>query len=86
MVTGGKYKEGRYFSKAMLRFSATCDGSPKVTSIIDLGQNEIFADPHHALVPAEIFKVHSLTGFEYRALMGKFSNHKDYNGILFNIG
>ena len=74
MVVGGKYKESQYFSKAMLKFSATCDGSPKTVDIIDLGKEEIIADPHHALVPGEIFKAHTLTGFEYRALMGKFTS------------
>ena len=70
-VVGGKYKEKNYFEPAMLRYSATCDGSPKRLVILTMTQDEISADPHHGLIPAEMFEVHRLTGFEYRALMGK---------------
>ena len=54
-----------------LKFSATCDGSPKRVSIIDQTEDAI-ADPSHSLIPGQAFHVHQLTGAEYIKLMGKF--------------
>ena len=72
LVVGGKYRESNYFAPAMLKYSATCDGSPKRLQVLNL-REDVNADPHHGLIPAEMFNIHQMTGFEFRALMGKYN-------------
>ena len=71
-VGAEKFREDVYFQPIFIRYSSTCDGSPKTTDIIT-NVEDAKADPHQGLIPGQAFHVHELTGAEYVGLMGKKS-------------
>ena len=68
VVGAEQFHENQYFDTVVLKTSGLYDGSPKTiqTSYPD----QLVADPHHVVVPAQVFYVHGLTSYQYQLLIG----------------